>query len=52
MFIRTKRSKTATAIQIVENHRDGGKTIQRVIRQVGSAHINLMAVGLRHGVSI
>lgn len=38
MFIRTKRSKTATTIQIVENHRDGEKTIQRVIQHVGSAH--------------
>ena len=37
MFIRLKQNKTSTAVQIVENHRIGHKTKQRVLRHVGSA---------------
>ena len=37
MFIRRKKNKTSTAIQLVENHRVGYTTKQRVLRHVGSA---------------
>ena len=37
MFIRRKKNKTSTAIQLVENHRVGHTTKQRVLRHVGSA---------------
>lgn len=49
MFIRTKLAGPYTYLQIVENHREGARTVQRVLCTLGRAD-NLMASGATDGL--